>query len=100
MLLKKLLNILRLTTLPKVSKDKILKETEGSDFSSIAANWSKSMKLYQALRKRCHPDLFDKEQQEEATRLFQMIESNKHNYDQLVLIKNEIQEVLGIEVPN
>lgn len=98
MILKKLLIGLKHSLRLDLDKKQVLEETNRTELSSIASNWSKAKNLYEALRKRCHPDLFAPQLREKATTLFQQIEQNKFKYDQLLLIEQEAQEQLGIQI--
>ena len=78
-------------------KKKIINETSNLDFKNITHDWEKSKQLYDILKKKCHPDKFDDDLKEEATRLFQKIGKSKYNYQDLVRIKKEVTEKLGIK---
>jgi hypothetical protein len=48
------------------------------------------------LKKKCHPDLYSGEQNEAATRLFQMLMEKKYNYTELLKIKELAEKELGV----
>ena len=61
-------------------KQHVMSETANVDFSAITHDWEKSKRLYDVLKKKCHPDLYTGEQNEKATRLFQLLMEKKYNY--------------------
>lgn len=79
-------------------KKKVLKETANYDFSSITHDWEKNKQLYDILKRKCHPDKFGDDLNKEATRIFQQVVKNKYKYQELLFIKQEAIEKLGIEV--
>ncbi|MBQ8158880.1 MAG: hypothetical protein IJ081_07675 [Prevotella sp.] len=72
-----------------------MKETSEVNFSAITHDWDKAKRLYDDLKKRCHPDLYIGEQNEIATRLFQQLMQNKYNYAELLKIKEQVDTELG-----
>lgn len=79
-------------------KKKIIEETANVDFTGITHDWEKSKFLYDVLKKKCHPDKFGNELNDEATRIFQLANKNRYNYQELVKIKQEAIDKLGIEI--
>ena len=76
-------------------KQKVMNKTANVDFSSITHDWEKSKRLYDVLKKKCHPDLYIGEQNEAATRLFQLLMEKKYNYSELLKIKEMAEKELG-----
>ena len=76
-------------------KQKVMNKTANVDFSSITHDWEKSKRLYDVLKKKCHPDLYTGEQNEAATRLFQLLMEKKYNYPELLRIKEMAEKELG-----
>lgn len=68
-------------------KQDVMNETANVDFSSITHDWEKSKRLYDSLKKKCHPDLYTGKQNEIATQLFQKLMKNKFDYAELLKIK-------------
>lgn len=79
-------------------KKRVMKETANIDFSSVTHDWEKSMILYDELKKKCHPDKFSDNLNEEATRIFQLVMKEKSNYQELLKLKEEAIEKLGIKI--
>ena len=77
-------------------KQNVIKETVDINFSAITHDWEKSKRLYDVLKKKCHPDLYSGEQNEAATRLFQMLMEKKYNYSELLKIKELAERELGV----
>ena len=77
-------------------KQNVINETAHVDFSAITHDWEKSKRLYDVLKKKCHPDLYSGEQNEVATRLFQMLMEKKYNYTELLKIKELAEKELGV----
>ena len=77
-------------------KQNVIKETADINFSAITHDWEKSKRLYDVLKKKCHPDLYSGEQNEAATRLFQMLMEKKYNYTELLKIKELAEKELGV----
>ena len=77
-------------------KQNVIKETADINFSAITHDWEKSKRLYDVLKKKCHPDLYSGEQNEAATRLFQMLMEKKYNYTELLKIKELAEQELGV----
>ena len=77
-------------------KQNVIKETADINFSAITHDWEKSKRLYDVLKKKCHPDLYSGEQNEAATRLFQMLVEKKYNYTELLKIKELAEKELGV----
>ncbi len=80
-------------------KQQVMSETATIDFSAITHDWEKSKRLYDILKKKCHPDLYTGEQNETATRLFQRLMENKYNYAELLKIKEFAEKELAITIP-
>ena len=76
-------------------KQEVMSETANVDFASIIHDWEKSKRLYDVLKKRCHPDLYAGKQNEMATQLFQMLMEKKYNYAELLKIKERAERELG-----
>ena len=77
-------------------KQNVINETADINFSAITHDWEKSKRLYDVLKKKCHPDLYSGEQNEVATRLFQMLMEKKYNYTELLKIKELAEKELGV----
>jgi hypothetical protein len=77
-------------------KQNVIKETADINFSAITHDWEKSKRLYDVLKKKCHPDLYSGEQNEAATRLFQMLMEKKYNYTELLKIKELAEKELAV----
>jgi hypothetical protein len=77
-------------------KQNVINETADISFSAITHDWEKSKRLYDVLKKKCHPDLYSGEQNEAATRLFQMLMEKKYNYTELLKIKELAEKELGV----
>ena len=80
-------------------KQHVMNETANVDFSAITHDWEKSKRLYDVLKKKCHPDLYTGEQNEKATRLFQMLMEKKYNYSELLKIKELAEKELATTIP-
>lgn len=81
--------------LSKDDKQEVMDKTTNVDFSSITHDWEKSKRLYDVLKKKYHPDLYTGEQNETATRLFQLLMEKKYNYPELLKIKEMVEKELG-----
>lgn len=79
-------------------KKVILEETANVDFTNMTRDWEKTKKLYDLLKKECHPDKFGEDLNKEATRIFQLVVENKYKYKELLSVKQEATEKLGIEL--
>lgn len=79
-------------------KAKVMNETANVDFTSFNNDWKKTELLYNELKRKCHPDLFHDERNEEANCLFQRLTENKFRYAELLKIRDEAIEKLGIKV--
>lgn len=77
-------------------KQEVINKTANVDFYSITHDWEKSKSLYDVLKKKCHPDLYGGEQNETATRLFQMLMEKKYEYSELLKIKEMAEKELGV----
>lgn len=68
------------------------------DFHNIIDSSFNSMKLYDELKVKCHPDRFptDKEINKIADSLFQEINNNKTNTKRLLELKEEAKQKLNI----
>ena len=79
-------------------KAKVMNETADVNFSSFNNDWKKTERLYDELKRKCHPDLFHDDRNEVATFLFQRLTENKFRYAELLKIREEAIEKLGIKV--
>jgi|GEM_PF-191866 len=70
------------------------------DFNNIINSSFNSIQLYDALKVKCHPDLFptDKEKNLIAENLFQEISKNKTNIKRLLELKEEAIQKLNINI--
>ena len=76
-------------------KSRVMKETADVDFSVITHDWDKAKRLYDELKKKCHPDLYTGEQNEAATRIFQILMQKKYDYAELLKIKEMAEKELN-----
>lgn len=77
-------------------RDKIL--SEEIDFGNIVSSSLLAKKLYDELKKVCHPDKFQKQEDiNKATELFQLLVQNKGDYNYLVNLKERIYDELPIK---
>ena len=77
-------------------RDKIL--SEEIDFGNIVSSSLLAKGLYDELKKVCHPDKFQKEEDiSKATELFQLLVQNKGNYNNLLFLKERIYNELPIK---
>ena len=77
-------------------KDKIL--SEEIDFGNIVSSSLLAKGLYDELKKVCHPDKFQKEEDiNKATELFQLLVQNKGDYNKLQSLKERIYNELPIK---
>ena len=77
-------------------RDKIL--SEEIDFGNIVSSSLLAKGLYDELKKVCHPDKFQKEEDiSKATELFQLLVQNKGNYNNLQSLKERIYNELPIK---
>ena len=80
-------------------RDKIL--SEEIDFGNIVSSSLLAKGLYDELKKVCHPDKFQKEEDiNKATELFQLLVQNKGDYNKLLLLKERIYSELPISNKN
>lgn len=80
-------------------RDKIL--SEEIDFGNIVSSSLLAKGLYDELKKVCHPDKFQKEEDmNRATELFQLLIQNKGDYNKLLLLKERIYSELPINNKN
>lgn len=79
-------------------KQDVIKETSNVEFSAITHDWEKSKRLYDVLKKKCHPDLYTGEKNVVATQLFQMLTERKYNYTELIKIKERGEKELGFSI--
>lgn len=79
----------------KFKKDSLKSEI---DFHNIIDSSFNSMKLYDELKVKCHPDRFptDNEMNKIADSLFQEINKNKTNTKRLLELKEEAKQKLNI----
>jgi hypothetical protein len=79
-------------------KMKIMADGE-NDYSktakNIAMSISKSKELYKILITKVHPDRFHDEKRDKATELSARITKAKKNYNQLLLLQDEVTEFLS-----
>ena len=76
-------------------RDKIL--SEEIDFGNVVSSSLLAKSLYDELKKICHPDKFQKEEDiSKATELFQLLVQNKGNYNNLLFLKERIYNELPI----
>lgn len=68
------------------------------DFNNIINSSFHSIKLYNELKVKCHPDRFpaDKEKNSIAEKIFQEITKNKNNFKRLLELKEEAAQKLNI----
>ena len=77
-------------------RDKIL--SEEIDFGNIVSSSLLAKGLYDELKKVCHPDKFQKEEDiNKATELFQLLVQNKGDYNKLQSMKERIYNELPIK---
>lgn len=77
-------------------RDKIL--SEEIDFGNIVSSSLLAKGLYDELKKVCHPDKFQKEEDKnKATELFQLLVQNKGDYNKLQSLKERIYNELPIK---
>ena len=77
-------------------RDKIL--SEEIDFGNIVSSSLLAKGLYDELKKVCHPDKFQKEEDiNKATELFQLLVQNKGDYNKLQSLKKQIYSELSIK---
>lgn len=80
-------------------RDKIL--SEEIDFGNIVSSSLLAKGLYDELKKVCHPDKFQKEEDmNRATELFQLLVQNKGDYNKLRSLKEQIYSELPINNKN
>ena len=80
-------------------RDKIL--SEEIDFGNIVSSSLLAKGLYDELKKVCHPDKFQKEEDiNKATELFQLLVQNKGDYNKLLSLKERIYNELPIKNKN
>ena len=80
-------------------RDKIL--SEEIDFGKIVSSSLLAKGLYDELKKVCHPDKFQKEEDiNKATELFQLLVQNKGDYNKLLSLKERIYSELPINNEN
>lgn len=76
-------------------RDKVL--SEEIDFGNIVSSSLLAKGIYDELKKVCHPDKFQKEEDiSKATELFQLLVQNKGNYNNLQSLKERIYNELPI----
>lgn len=81
------------------TKNNVLKEGE-IDFTNIIDSSFKAKSLYDKLKKVCHPDKYAKDKLlfEKATEIFSLLVKNKHNYIELVKLKDIAKKELNINI--
>ena len=80
-------------------KDRIREQIleEKIDFGNVVSSSLLAKSLYDELKKVCHPDKFQKEEDiNKATELFQLLVQNKGNYNKLQSLKERIYNELPI----
>lgn len=79
-------------------KRALLKQEENIDFNNVMNNAFLSKQLYDELKSRCHPDKFatDEALSVKATEIMALIVKNKHNYKELLDLKERAVNELGI----
>lgn len=79
-------------------KRALLKQEENVDFNNVMNNAFLSKQLYDELKSRCHPDKFatDEALSVKATEIMALIVKNKHNYKELLDLKERAVKELGI----
>lgn len=76
-------------------RDEIL--SEKIDFSNVVSSSLLAKSLYDELKKVCHPDKFQKQEDvNTATELFQLLVQNKGDYNKLQSLKERIYNELPI----
>lgn len=76
-------------------RDKIL--SEDIDFGNVVQSSLLAKGLYDELKKICHPDKFQKEEDiNKATELFQLLIQSKGDYNKLQSLKEQIYKELPI----
>lgn len=81
------------------TKSKILNEGN-IDFSNVIDSSFKAKALYDKLKKVCHPDKFAKDEALtiKSTEIFSLIVKNKHNYNELLRLKERAKKELNIHI--
>lgn len=80
---------------------KILKgERIAPDFDNVINNAFHAQELYNDLKGLCHPDKFATNPAlcEKATEIFSLLVKNKHNYHELLRIRERIEQELKIKI--
>lgn len=80
---------------------KVLKEkNQNPDFSHLINNAFYAKALYDELKGICHPDKFatDPDLCLKATEIFALLVKNKHNYNELLKLKERIKIELNINL--
>ena len=80
-------------------RDKIREQilVEEIDFGNVVSSSLLAKKLYDELKKVCHPDKFQKQEDiNTATELFQLLVQNKGDYNKLLSLKERIYRELPI----
>jgi len=98
MIIKHLLNWLRPDRQKESFKRQVIRDTGDVDFKSITHDWEKAKRLFDVLKKKCHPDLYVGEKNKAATEIFQLLLQNKYDYDGLLQIKEKAQAELGVDL--
>ena len=76
-------------------RDKVLKERV--DFDNVVASSLLAKEVYDELKKVCHPDRFQCEQDiKKANELFQLISESKGDYSGLLKLKEQVYQDLPI----
>lgn len=70
-------------------------EDQHVDYSSLFASMSQGQKLFNQLKVQCHPDRFiGTDKQALAEELFKQVQENSTNYENLLKLKDRINEEL------
>ena len=52
--------------------------------------------IYNKLKVKCHPDRFtNEEQKQKAEELFQLLQKHRYNYEELIKLKIQIEELIS-----
>jgi hypothetical protein len=83
-----------------VSKKKLKTDSKSGkmDMNDLMDSINSSKELYKVLSRKCHPDRFvNKEKQETAEAIFQLISKNKRNYKELQLLRRRAENELNLK---
>lgn len=94
--IKKLFSYLFGDSEKDIIRDKVL--SEEIDFGNIVSSSLLAKGLYDELKRVCHPDKFQKEEDiNKATKLFQQLVQYKGDYNKLLSLKERIYNDLPIK---